>query len=63
MKLRCRKSVSVARRINVAKNRERQKANKRKEERLNLKTEWGVKDPTPKEAVENIRREKWSLNN
>jgi hypothetical protein len=47
----------------VAKNRERQKANKRKEERLNLKTEWGIKDPTPKEAVENIRREKWSLNN
>jgi len=42
----------------VAKNRERQKANKRKEEPLNLKTERGIKDPTPKEAVENIRREK-----
>jgi hypothetical protein len=28
----------------------------RKEERLNLKTEFGISDPTPKKAVDNIIR-------
>ena len=26
----------------------------RKEERLNAKTEWDIKDPTPQQAVDNI---------
>ena len=44
----------------MAKNREKQKANKQKgrEERLNLLTEWNTKDPTPKQAVDNIIAER-----
>ena len=44
----------------MAKNREKQKANKQKgrEERLNLLNEWNKKDPTPKEAVDNIIAER-----
>lgn len=42
----------------MAKNRERQRANqalaRKNEERLNSLTEWGTKDPTPKEAVSDI---------
>lgn len=41
----------------MAKNRDRQKMNKKVgqvEERLNSKTEWSTKDPTPQEAVNNI---------
>lgn len=44
----------------MAKNREKQKANKQKgrEERLNLLNEWNKKDPTPKQAVDNIIAER-----
>ena len=37
------------------KNRDRQRANRRmKEERLNRTTEWGISDPTPSQAVDNL---------
>lgn len=41
----------------MPKNREKQKLNKKvgqMEERLNAKTEWDIKDPTPQQAVDNI---------
>ena len=37
------------------KNRDRQRANRRmKEERLNRITEWGISDPTPRQAVDDL---------
>lgn len=39
------------------KNRNKQRENKARakfEERLESKTEWGISDPTPKQAVDNI---------
>lgn len=41
----------------MPKNREKQKLNKKvgqMEERLNAKTEWDIKDPTPVQMVESI---------
>jgi hypothetical protein len=35
----------------MVKNRDKQRANKRKEQELNRKTEWGTKDLTPYNAV------------
>ena len=35
----------------MAKNRDKQRANKRKEQELNRKTEWNTKDLTPYNAV------------
>ena len=38
----------------MVKNRDKQKANKRKEQELNRKTEWGTKDLTPYNAVKSM---------
>ena len=43
----------------MSRNRARQRQNRReKAERLNLRNDYGVNDPTPRDAVNNIIREK-----
>ena len=38
----------------MARKKQRENKKKAKEEYLNLRTEWGISDPTPSKAVTNI---------
>lgn len=45
----------------MARNRQKSKENKRREQALNTKNEYGNMDLTPYQAIQNIRKKKGSI--